>query len=142
MHSFENRSKYNKEQQDYFIKLFSKAMNNQKYIKINNNFFITVDFIDIEKSDCHRCKIPYDSIVLSGKIYTHETDYKIAHKYNTSISSFDVMCECFGFTENEMPELLFKCLIERKKHYIYDYYINKNNVKIVDYIDSIDCEIE
>ena len=134
--SIENRTKYNERQQDYFIKLFTKAMNEKKYVVINNNFIINVDSVDVKQSGCNGCKINYNSIYLCGIIYTKEDNYKVAHKYNTNISSYYIMCECDEFIIDDIPELLFKCIIDRDYDYIYDYFINKGGVQIIDDADQ------
>lgn len=133
----QSRSKYNKEQQTYFIKLFTDAMDRKKQVLINNSLIIIVNRIAISESGCHQCKINYDSINLAGLLF--DTDIAKWYKYYASISSFYIMCECYDFHVsipggglNELPMLLFKGNIEREHNYILNNFINQDSVVILE----------
>lgn len=129
------KTKYNEEEQKYFMEFFTKIMNENKYVSINNEFILSVTNIYVSSGGCGHCKIKYDGIHLHGLISTPEDNYELFHNYDAAISSWYIMCEKFEFIEDEPTELLLKCLIDRNYAYIYDYFINKNSVEIINDIE-------
>lgn len=132
----EYRTKIYDDLQTYFIALFTKARDEKNYVLINDNFIITIENITVEPSGCFQCRAQYNSIELSGLIYTPEEE-DFAYRYFASVSSYYIMCNCEYMwrgrnrRDEEDLELLFKGTIERDDKYICHYFINKNTVKIL-----------
>jgi len=135
-----NRLNRNQTELSFFMHLFKKAQETHKLIKVtsgNEYFAFNVNDAIYQEGGCGQCKVQYNDIYLKGQIYVPEDNYKIGYEYDAHLKSYNMMCEC------DDPEygsnLLFDCMIDKPDNYLYMYYVDESNVKLIEKIEKSNC---
>lgn len=147
-----DRYEYFLEEKEYFKNLFTKVMNENKYINIYDNFCITINDVWCSDSSCGRCKVKYNELNIKGKIFFKYEEEIISFDYYSHINAWYMLCKCDGeynqmfYNDDELPEFLFKGnvmndearSIEREKvGYIHHYSLNKKRIKILNNLEEM-----
>lgn len=139
-----NRLKYHDEQLQYFIDFFKAAFSHKEKVLIRNKDLIDIDDMDIEDYGCYSCGVIGKSISLSGNYYDQEKVFR----YEAYLKSVEIICKCdypnggiideyethFYHDRNggsNLPMMKFNGTIDRSYAYLFHWYLEVDDVKIV-----------
>lgn len=114
------RKKYKSIRREY-KRLLEQAKQEKLYVLVNKYFFLTIDNVSLVQSGCHRCKVRYHVLDISGKIYNEENKYQVSESYYAQFDPWHILCKCYddNFIPPKEVELMLKCYVGEPIMYLY-----------------------